>query len=216
MKFMSLLRKSKATDIGSSSELDDLLTKIVQLEKKNTEAKDELETARKGVQEAQAAALDGGPVDGVGVAVKASLEAKERSDGMESLLSEAKTRAISLIAAGSIAQRKRLEQVEVELAETRRAIDERTIKAVATFARERGLRVQWPTKDNQGAIFLPATTIENEEIEKIAAPVIVAMHRDPDDEKLEKLYAEKLRLNVLTRSQPDLGLEHLMAERRRK
>ena len=75
--------------------------------------------------------------------------------------------------------------------------------------------MSWPTKDNGGAIHLPAMTIEGEELRRITDAVVASVYVDEDADQLEQLREERLRLNVMIGSQPNLALENLLAERRR-
>jgi len=216
MKLAEIFGKKIKADVDTSTELNDLLDVIIKVEEKRDGEKLLLEQAQKSLQAAQSEALDStGDVD-ISDQVNAVVAAKSKLEGLEAILRDATNRGVGLVAAGSAAQRQRLTACEEEMAGIRRAIDERRIKIFAEFVKRHNLRVQWPTKSGGGAIVIPEMSVDGEELQKIADGAVTAVHRDPDDGKLDALTAERRRLNVLTRSTPELALGSLLAERRRQ
>lgn len=214
MKIAELFGK-KPEKSENGSQLNDVLDNIVIIERKRDAAKTELENTLKHLENEQARDIDGDDAD-IDAAVSGVVSEQARLDSLESLLKQAKARAMALIAAGSASQRKRLTECDQEIADTRAAIDTRMTRAIATFAKKHGLRVAWPTKNVSGVIHLPAMCMEGDELKAIADAVVTAIHVDEDAVNLEALLAERLRLNVLIGSQPDIALEGLLADRRRR
>jgi hypothetical protein len=216
MKLAELFtKKSENGNLENGSQLNDLLDKILVIEKRRDAAEAELENARRHLQNEQARDIDGDADADLGVAAAGVVAEKEKLDGLENLLKKAKDKGIATIAANHANQQARLTECEAELVEVRATIDVRKIKTISTFAKKHGLRVDWPSKTGGGVIHLPAMVLDGEELIKIADAVATPVHVDDDATLLEQLLAERQRLNVVIRSQPDMALEHLLGERRR-
>ena len=215
MKFAELFSKKTESDQSEiGNDLSALLDHIVRIEKRYSEASSELENARQHLQNAQARDLDGERAD-VDAAVSEVVAEKEKVDGIKSILEKSKSKAVAMVAASTASQRKRLAEVETEIAKIREGIDIRRIRNITEFARKHDLRVAWPTKTAAGSILLPALSIDGDALNEVADAVVTAVHVDEDASRLDELCRERTRLNMVVRSQPDIAVDSLLAERRR-
>lgn len=216
MKLANLLKGiSTKKEADTSTELNQALDHIVRIEQRRGAADAELNQARKNLEAAQTEAIDGNN-DGISEAVQAVVAAQATLESLDSILRQAKNSAVALVAAGSAAHKKRLTDCEEEIAVVRRKIDIRRIQAYGEFAKKHGLRVSWPTKNNGGAIMLPACVVDGEEAQAIMDKTVTMVHADEDSGRLTELQAERGKLVIMTRTQPDGALDYLLAERRRK
>lgn len=201
------LFKKKAPEV---TELDKAVDAIIAYEDKEAEAKKELEAAESKLRSAYSDDLDSTPsADGVTAAAA-------RHRALQELRKDAESKGIALIAKAQVASRERLAEVELELAETKQSIDERRIKIFAEFAQQYQLRVVWPSKQNAGAIHLPALAVDGPALLEIADAVKAVVHRDKDADQLDKLHQERTLLTGLTRGTPPAGLEMLVLQRRKQ
>jgi hypothetical protein len=215
MKIADLLKVKSSKGTKPAGSLDAVLDKIIQIEKAREAAERELENARRHLENEQARILDGESGD-IDAAVTGVVSEKEKLDGLNKLLTQSKSKAMSMLAVDNALGRERLSAVEKELVEVREAIDTRRIRAISEFSKKHNFSVTWPNKNSAGCIHLPALTVEGAELQQIAGGLFTSVHIDEDAGRLDQLLAEQRRINIVIRSTPPLALESLLADRRRK
>jgi hypothetical protein len=211
MKILDLFKKA----VKGTSELDRALDVIISLESKKSACEHALEEARQGLQRAIAAEAGCGEADVSAPSVTAVVGASERLQAVMQLLTQARSEAAGLVAATSGTDRQRVAEVDEEMLLARAKVDSGLLKVYATFAKQHGLTMQLPNKHSGGAIPFPACWLETEEIQKIVDDISVQQVVPEGQAELDRLRAERARLNVLVGSSFDLGVQTLLEERRR-
>lgn len=209
MKLLDFFKKSPP---ASGTELEKAVNAVHSIEVKRDAAKVALERAQAALQDAYAASISG---EGEEPDTGAVIDAQARLDAVTALHEEAWTSALSILARARGDLEKRLEVVSAEISEIQKAMARRRVEALARFAKEHGLSVEWPTKHAAGRITLSAVPLESEEVSKIAEAATAAPKLDPAADKMERLVKERLKVNMIIKSTPDLALATLVDEARR-
>lgn len=169
-----------------------------------------MESAEKALQDAMA------QDDDQEASTQAVMAAKVCLDAAEKLLKDAESKAVGAIAKGMADYRYKLSIVRGKSTPYGKQSIDAGIEAAAKFAKQHGLNFQPPSKHNFGYIVVPATLLPDDEPQHIVAKTVAKLHRNQDQDKLERLRAEKTRLGIMIASPPDIALQSLVAERKRQ
>jgi len=210
MKLLDFFKKSPP---ASGSELEKAVCALKTIEGKRDAAKEALERAQADLREAYATSISG---EGEEPDTGAVIDAQARLDAVNALHQEAWTSALSILARARDRQKEQIDSIDAEIGEVQKAISRRRMEALARFAKQHGLVIEWPTHHGAGKIILPAVPLDPDEVSKIAEAVSDAPKPDQDAGKLERLVAERLRANMIIKSLPDVALATLVAEAQRR